>query len=345
MVTGAAITAPDVDPFAPNAMSLTGPTSVLNVSGGTIAGGSGSYAGGSGLVADGGQISISGGNFIGGDSSGFFAYRYGGFGADIYSFTSLHVSGGNFSGGIGWPGGDGMRIGLYGASNTAYISGGNFYPGNSPYGYVFGNGLSIYNTQHAVITGGGFYGGWNPTNRSGFGLHAANSSVDANGGYAGATLLEAGAVLHVNGAAIGPLAMFDNAIATIKSGYVDWPDFHDSAVVNMKGGYMTGGGFIADNAVVNVRGGHFGRLDSPSDLTQNAVLNVYGMGLSFENDLLQGTLQDGTPVEAWLRVYDSATIHLFEVPEPSGFVLALAGLLGLAWFRRRNLTPPGRSGT
>lgn len=315
VVPGAAITGFSNDPFAHTAITVNDSASVLNVSGGSIRGGDGSYIGGSGLDASDGHFDFSGGTFVGGSSSGFFAYRTGGQGAEIRTFQSLSVSGGTFTGGLGWPAGSGMRLGTSGLQSTAYVSGGDFYSGDSPYGYAFGDGLAIYNrpadSWSAVISGGIFHGGWGPGTLGQPGLHLVNATVDATGGQSYATLLQVDSVMNISvGFYAGALKMYDHSIVTLNSGYIDFPDFHDTSVLKLNGGYMTGGGYVSDNPVVNLRGGHFGRLDSPESLSQQAVLNVYGTALTYQNNKLHGILQDGTPVDATIWLYDGAVINL-----------------------------------
>jgi hypothetical protein len=336
VVPGATITGVDIDPFnGLPAMTVDG-TSVLNVTGGSITGGHGSYQGSAGLRA-GGQIDISGGSFVGGSATTFLENRFAGPAADISGFQSLSISGGNFTGGLGWNAGAGMRIGSY--LSTAFISGGDFYGGDSPDGHLYGDGLAIYNrpaaSWSAVISGGNFHGGWGPPPLQHPGLHLVNAAVDATGGDAGATLLD-GSIMNVSdGFNAGALIMYGNSILTLNSGYINFPDFHDTSVLNMNGGFMTGGGWFYDNSVVNVRGGHFGRLDSPNLASQQAILNVYGRGLTYQNNELHGILEDGTPLDATIWLYDNAVINLYQVPEPSSFVLAAVGLIGLVVRRRR----------
>ncbi len=338
VVSGANVMGMNNDPFAGPAISMSGSVSTLNVSGGSIAGGDGSYVGGSAVDAADGHFNFSGGSFLGGSSSGFFAYRIGGQGADIRSFQSLTVSGGTFTGGLGWPAGSGMRIGTSGMQATAYISGGDFSSGDSPYGYSFGDGLGIYNRPasgwSAVISGGTFHGGWGTPLHAG--LHLANATVDATAGNAGATLLDSDSFIRIsNTFYAGALMMYGSSHATLDGGYVDWPDFHDNSILDMNGGFMTAGGNVQDNAVVNVRGGHFGRLDSPDVFSQHSVLNVYGTGLTYQDNELHGFLQDGTPVDATIWLYDNAVINLFQVPEPSSAALAAIGLISLLALRHR----------
>jgi hypothetical protein len=118
IVPGASITpALQYDPFGGNAVDVS--SGSLNVTGGSMTGGSSKF-GGAGLSAGRGYFDISGGTFQGGSGAGNVppignGRDIAGAGASFGAWNTLSISGGNFFGGVGWAmngtfGGDGVHI-------------------------------------------------------------------------------------------------------------------------------------------------------------------------------------------------------------------------------------------
>jgi hypothetical protein len=102
------------------------------------------------------------------------------------------------------------------------------------------------------------------------------------------------------------------------------------------GGVIGGGSTFQDNSVVNIRGGLYTAIDYTAFLSQNAVMNVYGTGLTYQNQELKGILQDGTAIDTLVVLYDQSALNLFQIPEPPSGVLGVLGCAGCAaWACRR----------
>jgi len=319
--------------------------------------------GGDAVVVSNGVLVITGGSMTGGDS------RIGGDG--VRGYGSFDISGGTLQGGHGssFRAGAGAEL-----AGQITISGGNFYGGNGDFafGALGGDGLSIGSSTPAIatISGGTFLagGGAGPVafdlhatgmitvNISGgnfLGAHtgfADNSVGNLSGGSSSARMESYNqAVLHVtNGQFSGGFGLHDSSVVDASGGALGGFEVHDMAVANLDGATISGDSFLYDSSITNLRGGY---LYAPEGfmMYQSSVLNVFGTGLTLQ-DLgpsfipgavmweLQGTLQDGSPIDAFLFRFGSDTVvNLHQVPEPSTVVLAFLALIGLcvfAWQRR-----------
>lgn len=328
VVPGAAIVGGPSEPFGSTAVSVF--DAILNVTGGSMTGSS-AHNGGLGLLGSGGQFDITGGTFQGGDGSSLGA----GAGARFDDWSTLSISGGNFYGGqgdglFGSPGGDGLSI--HAATPlSATISGGTFR--GNPTSNSDGYDLRVTGMATVDISGGNFLYGHSTL--------ADQAVGNLSGGDFNWMQAYNQAAFHMTDGYVQTLGLYDSAVADVSGGDVFSIEMHNDAVANVSGGQLSGTSVLNDDSIVNLTGGTL--LGAPEDFVmfQNSVLNVFGMGLSLEFVeevpgfpywLLHGTLQNGTPIAEPTIILrrDSSVVNLYEIPEPSGFLLAVCGCLGLA---------------
>ncbi len=166
------------------------------------------------------------------------------------------------------------------------------------------------------------------------------------------------------GSIFDDLRAWDNSTVTVSGGSI-WDDLDawDDSTVNVTGGTIgddleawndstvtvsggTFGGILhaRDNSTTNVSGGTIGsylELYEDSEVTIFGTFDIfgygdYGVGNWTNGTTLTGTLEDGTPFNNDVHIYDSATVTLAApVPEPSSLVLGAIGALGLFGYSRR----------
>jgi hypothetical protein len=335
IVTGATITAPiSGTPFGLTAVSVGDASSTLHVSGGAIVGGEADKVDGPGVSA-GGHLDFSGGDIYGGISFATSSPAFGsGPALNVSGFQSLSISGGNFHGGNEGNPGEGAIIGP--SSATALISGGNFYGGVSSDPLSFGAADALLiSAGSAAISGGLFQTGpGHPSPGIPAGsLHLIAATVTVTGGNFQSYLeLEQGSVANLMaGQGIGGVEVRDSSIVNMMGGNFPFFDTFGNGIVNMSGGSVWGGAVSSGNSIVNLSGGHYGFL-ADTYLSENSILNVYGTNLTYQNGILQGTLQDGTSIDTNVRVFDSAVVNLITVPEPPSLALVLAGCAAIIAF-------------
>jgi hypothetical protein len=351
VVPGATVSGTSIDPVASSAITVADVSSFLNVTGGSITGGNASHHGGSGLSASGGHFDISGGSFVGGFGSGMFINETGGNGAafDFQSQPSLSITGGSFTGGAGFVGGDGLRLSSTTTSGPAFVSGGTFTGGQTN---NFAGGGSPGYDLHAIgpvivnVSGGEFTGNMS------FAVLGDSSIINVSGGQFDnrVDLINQG-VVNVSGGQFnngGRLNLHDNSVANVSGGTISRIALMNSSIANVNGGQLTDQFTLVDTSVMNLTGGHILPTFLPPTPTfamaQSSVLNVFGTDLALQNVggsfwNLQGTLQDGTPIPANTKVklLDNAVVNLHQISEPASITLAALILLGLtcwSWRRR-----------
>ena len=179
----------------------------------------------------------------------------------------------------------------------------------------------------AVISGGVFDGG--------VALHLIGATVSVIGGdFLRHTVIEQGSSATLAGGQdrTNYIEVRDSSVVTMTGGSFDEFDLYGRrTVLNMDGGGLGYGVLSTGNSIVNLRGGHFPTIQG-AELRQNSIWNVYGQNLTFQNGILQGTLQDGTPIDTNVRVRDSGVVNLFTIPEPSSFALVVAGSTAMIAF-------------
>ena len=110
-----------------------------------------------------------------------------------------------------------------------------------------------------------------------------------------------------------------------------------SGRLDMSGG-IVGGNLIADDySVVNLYGGSIGgHLIAEY---KESTIHVWGYDLDLTDDLLTGTLSDGTPMNHFVDPTGKGQVILHQIPEPSVWVtLLMAAITGLVAVRRRYTT-------
>lgn len=242
---------------------------------------------------------------------------------------------------MGFEAGDGLRLFSLTPQNAS-VSGGTFTggPGGPGMDALPGYGLRAIGRVDVAILGGHFIA-----------AHSAlgdGSTFNLSGGqFDGPIELINQAVLNASNGQFYSLLMRDGSSAALNGGVFRFFDMHDTSVLDIYDGSIVSNSIIGGNAEINLRGGSFkselGIENVGFDLQQNSVMNVYGMGLSFQNQLLQGTLADGTPIQLDVVLADNAVVNLIEIPEPSTTALATLGLIGLValrWVSGRRLSPP-----
>ena len=141
------------------------------------------------------------------------------------------------------------------------------------------------------------------------------------------------------------------------SGRDDGVSAEDFSTVNVSGGFMFGSSSVyADSfSTVNISDGTFsgsvfsvlatgsstvnisgGELLGNLIVGELSTVNIFGVGLDITGGLLTGTLADGNVLNHVVRTAENGRFILHEIPEPSTFVLAAVGLVGLlAWHRKQ----------
>ena len=350
VVPGATVTGMNMDPGGFNAITVSGSTSALNVTGGSITGGSGSHGGGDGVYGQSGNFNLSGGTFRAGSSSGTSEGEYGGNGAEFSGYQSLIVSGGTFTGGMGYenePVNDnGFGLTISGGSAPAMISGGIFGGVTTSPG-----ALNVAGSAVADITGS------IQTNANSLSENSSVTNINGNVTNAPSSgpmwTVQDNAVLNLSGGVLtSQLWLLGDGHANITGGQWYCAGFNDNSVVNFSGGQVETPITMGNNAIFNLSGGTFSSFILPMpgyfELFDSSVLNVYGTGLMLTPlggpyYQLSGTLANGTPLPSGfqIEVDNTARVNLIQTPEPSarsarrlGF--SRPGRLGLA-------TPSGRA--
>jgi hypothetical protein len=165
VTTGAAIVGAAATSQSPAVPGISATqNSIINVTGGTITGGSGANvtSGAVGLSTTSSTVNITGGTITGGNAIGVGTGEPG---LDFFSTAnSLTISGGTIQGGSephsSTGGTPGAIFDLEGSSATAMISGGNFIGGTAT-GSNLGPAMEVYGVSGAsmTISGGQFTGG------------------------------------------------------------------------------------------------------------------------------------------------------------------------------------------
>ena len=118
----------------------------------------------------------------------------------------------------------------------------------------------------------------------------------------------------------------------------------DTTTVNLLTGGSIGMPLWAwDDSTVNVYGGSFG---AELYALENTRLTIIGSGFNFDygdygspdslaNEILTGTLLDGTAINNQVWILHSGTVTLAAVPEPSSFAVFGSAACGLILVRRR----------
>jgi hypothetical protein len=181
-------------------------------------------------------------------------------------------------------------------------------------------------------------------------------------------------VANITGGSFGTVSLFGDNIVNFSGGHVDRDigadqyygvlnfsggvveralGIGDTATVNLSGGHVRGSVRMSGHASVNMSGGlvdgHLMAGPGGSHISGGTILggiiavphsavHVYGYNLTLAENLLHGTLADGSPLAMEVHIPDSSQLVLHEVPEPTCCVLAaslgMAGI-GLLLVRRR----------
>ena len=118
---------------------------------------------------------------------------------------------------------------------------------------------------------------------------------------------------------------------------------YDTATVNVLTSGSIGDDLQAwDNSKVTVSGGTLDDLKALDNGTLTIIgtfdsfaYDDYTDGDSLDGQLLTGELLDGTDISNQVHIYESATVTLQAIPEPSCFALFGIGACGLVLVRRR----------
>jgi len=331
VVPGATVTGLSIDPSGHNAITVVDSASALNVSGGSITGGSGSHFGANGLLANNGSFSISGGTFAGGSSSGTTASEPGGDGARFDNYQSLSVSGGSFTGGSGFAGTEGYGVLIDGGGAPAVISSGTFSGA--------GGSLHLAGTANVNITGGQY-------DALMFSENSSVANVSNGSAFYSRWEFHENSVINVSGGQLHgtSLYLYDDSQALISNGQIGQINLQNSSIANISGGQLTDEISLMDTSVLNLTVGQTHFFIPSFYLAGSSVLNVFGTGLSLVNEGgnlygLSGTLEDGTTLAdgTSVEIFDNAIVNLKQTPEPSTTTLAGLACLclgGWVWRRR-----------
>lgn len=296
----------------------------LRMDGGTLRGGYGGVAGGNGLLGDdfGTNLTMNNGLIAGGNSARTAGTAYKG---------DLTLLAGELIGGSG-----GTRGGHAYIPNSANaverIGGGTLrggYGGQQGGHAIHHVNAQQYNNPAEVIIEGGQLRGGDSNGTGGSAIYIGgvpNSDGFVRRGFANYTITG---------------GMFDAGDGATEDGWliaaVDTDDiFPDNYATTVN---ISGGLFGSENAGLG-----FG-------LWTNTVFNIYGSGLSIENGILSGTLQDGNSIYVPVFFADNfygefnlieaaplalaANTAAYPTPLPASAYLFGAGLIGLAGIARR----------
>jgi len=165
------------------------------------------------------------------------------------------------------------------------------------------------------------------------GLHARGSSeMDISGGDVHHLHTYDSSQTHVSGGDLMFLQAHAFSRVDVSDGYLEHLNARDSSQVD-----VLGGTFRHLNANRNGWLSVFGGTFTTLNVRDSSQVDIYGSDLDWNGlngGYLTGMLRDGTFVSVPVYRYDEAQINL--IPEPSTFILAaigLVGLLGYAWRR------------
>jgi len=96
-------------------------------------------------------------------------------------------------------------------------------------------------------------------------------------------------------------------------------------------------------SVDEVTGGTVYMFDGPFVGYDDAAFSIFGRNLLFDGSTITGVLEDGSPINVSVQLFDRATVRLVAVPEPGGAALLVLGLVGLGVTGRR-IRPRGAHG-
>jgi hypothetical protein len=239
--------------------------------------------------------------------------------------SELHMLGGQIENGAT------TSIGIVmGDTSKALISGGRI-EGES-------TGISANDNALIEVTGGTING----DNQGSIQL-SESSHLMIRGGFVRGTIFSAGSTtseirggrLVGDGAAI---QLNDAAMATISGGeFIQNPSGPSGPILltdgesslNILGGSFPVGIRAAGMSTINLYGGAFMAIPGQSSFQvfDEAVINIYGLNLSIENNVLTGSLADETNLNHVVETQGNGRLVLHQIPEPAFRTLSIWILL------------------
>ncbi len=162
-----------------------------------------------------------------------------------------------------------------------------------------------------------------------------NAVLNMSGGTATADVMIGGRASITGGRLLQKLDVTAFSIVSFAGGTVEGDVVAGrSGRLHMSGGSVSGNLIADDYSIVNLYGGSIGGYLLAE--RESSTIHVWGYDLDLTDDLLTGTLSDGTPMNHWVDPTGKGQIILHQIPEPSVLVtLLMAAITGLVVFRRR----------
>jgi hypothetical protein len=166
--------------------------------------------------------------------------------------------------------------------------------------------------------------------------------------YGNALVQNEAAANLLGGAILGDLTGIQQGVTNLLDGSIEGNvTLLSSSRLNMLGGRIGSNLLAEDETIVNLHGGS---IAGEISAVGSATIHVWGYDLDLTDNLLTGTLADGTPLNHEALTGDNGQIFLHQIPEPAVLLTllsaALAGLLIIRRARAPSATalPAGQSG-